>query len=119
MSCDQHVIFVLVAVIAWIIPDIPEKVRLEIMKEIMLASEAQLKRREKEEEEEEEKEGRSSMNDAVWVVDGVQELQLVTESMCLWSQNVGDIALYAGNIDGYINLRADTCIGVGWSTDCV
>ena len=56
LSCDQHVIFVLVGIIAWLIPDVPEKVKLEIMREIVLASEAQLKRKETEEEEKEERE---------------------------------------------------------------
>ena len=46
-------IFIIVGVIAWLIPDVPEKVKLEIMKEILLASEAQLERKEVEEEEEE------------------------------------------------------------------
>ena len=56
-------IFVVVAVIAWIIPDVPEKVKLEMIKEVMLASEAQLKQKEREEEEEkeEETEGKSSI----------------------------------------------------------
>jgi hypothetical protein len=40
----EHVIFVLVAFIAWIIPDIPEAVENEIKKEKLLALEATLKR---------------------------------------------------------------------------
>ena len=52
----------MVAVIAWIIPDVPEKVKLEMIKEVMLASEAQLKQKEREEEEEKgETEGKSSI----------------------------------------------------------
>lgn len=68
-------IFVIVGIIAWLIPDVPEKVQLEIQKEILLASEAQLKRKEVKGEEEEEgleeagegeKEGKSSfVNDGV------------------------------------------------------
>lgn len=58
-------------IIAWLIPDVPEKVQLEIQKEILLASEAQLKRKEVKGEEEEEgleeagegeKEGKSSLS---------------------------------------------------------